>query len=90
MIEICEKIALNTFVSKQENWEMEKINAYKADDFISEIFWGSTSDVLKKILVLNIFSNSQDDNNNEPPESNLSSFEKIYSQTTSLIKRRCD
>ena len=84
------KIALNTSVSKQKNWEMEKINVYEADDFISEVLWGSTSDVLKKILVLNIFSNSQDDNNNEPPESNLSSFEKIYSQTTSLIKRRGD
>ena len=40
---------------------MENINIYEADDFISEIFWSSTSDVLKKILVLNIFSNSQDD-----------------------------
>ena len=48
-------------VSKEENWEMESINVYEADDFISEIFWGSTSEVLKKILVLNIFSNSQDD-----------------------------
>ena len=48
-------------VSKQENWEMENVNVYEVDDFISEIFWGSTSEVLKKILVLNIFSNSQDD-----------------------------
>ena len=28
------------FVSKRENWEMENINVYEADDFISEIFWG--------------------------------------------------
>ena len=49
-------------LSKQENWEMENINIYEeADDFISEIFWGSTSELLKKLLVLNIFSNSQDD-----------------------------
>ena len=48
-------------VSKQENWEMENINVYEADEFISEIFWGSTSEVLKKILVLNIFSNSEED-----------------------------
>ena len=40
---------------------MENINVYEAGDFISEIFWGSTSGVLKKILVLNLFSNSQDD-----------------------------
>ena len=40
---------------------MENINFYEADDFISEIFRRSTSEVLKKILVLNIFSNSQDD-----------------------------
>ena len=25
-------------VSKQENWEMENISVYEADDFISEIF----------------------------------------------------
>ena len=48
-------------VPKQENWGTENVNVYEADDFISEIFWGSTSEVLKKILVLNIFSNSQDD-----------------------------
>ena len=48
-------------VSKQENWEMENIKVYEVDDLISEILWCSTSDVLKKILVLNIFSNSQDD-----------------------------
>ena len=48
-------------LSKQEIWEMENVNVYEADDFISEIFWGSISEVLKKILVLNIFSNSQDD-----------------------------
>ena len=43
-------------VSNQENWKMENINIYEADDFISEIFCGSTSEVLKKILVvLNIF-----------------------------------
>ena len=48
-------------VSKQENWEMENINVYEVDDFTSEIFWGSTSEVLKKILALDIFSNSQDD-----------------------------
>ena len=36
-------------------------NFYEADDFISEIFRRSTSEVLKKILVQNIFSNSQDD-----------------------------
>ena len=47
-------------VSKQENWEMGNINVYEADDFVSEIFWDSTSEVLKKIVVLNIFSNSQD------------------------------
>ena len=43
---------------------MENINVYEADDFIFEIFLGSTSEVLKKILVLNIFLNnifSQDD-----------------------------
>ena len=40
---------------------MENIRVYEADDFISEIFWGSTSGVLKNILVLNIFSNSQHD-----------------------------
>ena len=43
---------------------MENVNVYEADDFIFEIFWGSTSEVLKKILVLNIFLNnifSQDD-----------------------------
>ena len=40
---------------------MENINVYEADDFNSEIFWGSTSEVLKKMLLLNIFSNSQDD-----------------------------
>ena len=48
-------------LSKQEIWEMENVNVYEAHDFISEIFWGSISEVLKKILVLNIFSNSQDD-----------------------------
>ena len=43
-------------VSNQENWKMENISVYEADDFISEIFCGSTSEVLKKILVvLNIF-----------------------------------
>ena len=46
-------------VPKQENWGTENVNVYEADDFISEIFWGSTSEVPKKILVLNIFSNSQ-------------------------------
>ena len=62
MIQIREKIAyVKHSVSKQENWEIENINVYGADDFISKIFWGSTSEVLKKILVLNIFSNSQDD-----------------------------
>ena len=40
---------------------MENIKVYEVDDLISEILWCSTSDVLKKILVLNIFSNSQDD-----------------------------
>ena len=40
---------------------MENINVYEVDDFISEIFWGSTSELLKKILVINIFSNSQDE-----------------------------
>ena len=25
-------------VSNQENWKMENINVYEADDFISEIF----------------------------------------------------
>ena len=45
-------------LSKQE---MENINVYEAHDFFSEIFWGSTLEVLKKVLVLNIFSNSQDD-----------------------------
>ena len=40
---------------------MENINVYEAHDSISEIFWGSTSEVLKKILALNIFLNSQDD-----------------------------
>ena len=37
------------------------INVYEEDDLISEIFWGSTSEVLKEILVPDIFSNSQDD-----------------------------
>ena len=40
---------------------MENINVYKADDLISEIFWGSTSEVLKRIIFLNIFLNSHDD-----------------------------
>ena len=40
---------------------MGNINVYEADDFISDIFWGSTSEGLSMILVLNIFSNSQDD-----------------------------
>ena len=63
MIQNCEKKIAYVIhsVSNQENWEMENINVYEADDFISEIFWGSTSEVLKKILVLNVFSNSQDD-----------------------------
>ena len=39
---------------------MENINVYEADEFISEIFWGSNSEVLKNVLALNIFSNSQD------------------------------
>ena len=62
-IQICEKKIAYVIhsVSNQENWKMENINVYEADDFISEIFWGSTSEVLKKILVLNIFSNSRDD-----------------------------
>ena len=55
------KLFVIHFVSKQENWEMENINVYEADDLISEIFWDSTSEVLKKVLVLNIFLNSQDD-----------------------------
>ena len=46
-------------VPKQENWGTENVSVYEADDLISEIFWGSTSEVLKKILVLNIFSNPQ-------------------------------
>ena len=40
---------------------MENMNIYEADDFVSEIFWGSTSEALKKIVALNIFSSSQDD-----------------------------
>ena len=54
-------LLLYVIYSKQENWKIENINVYEAGDFISEIFWGSTSGVLKKILVLNLFSNSQDD-----------------------------
>ena len=57
MIQIREKkiaYVIHSF-SNQENLEMEDINVYEADDFISEIFWGSTSEVLRKILVLNIF-----------------------------------
>ena len=46
--------------SKQENLEMENIKIYEEDDFISEIFWGSTSEKLKKTLALNSFSNSED------------------------------
>ena len=62
MIQIREKIDYVIHsVPKQENWGTENVNVYEADDFISEIFWGSISGVLKKILVLNIFSNSQDD-----------------------------
>ena len=37
---------------------MENINVYEADGFISKTFWGSTSEMLKKIIALNIFPNS--------------------------------
>ena len=32
------KLSVIHSVSKQENWEMETINVYQADDFFSEIF----------------------------------------------------
>ena len=38
---------------------MENIKFYKSDDLASGIFRSSTSEVLKKMLVLNIFPNSK-------------------------------
>ena len=38
---------------------MEKIKLDKSDELVSGIFRSSPSEVLKKILVLNIFSNSK-------------------------------
>ena len=46
-------------VSKLEKWEMENIKFYKSDDLIFGIFRSSTSEMLKKILALNIFPNSK-------------------------------
>ena len=44
-------------VSKQEKWEMENIKLHKHD--VSGIFRSSISEMLKIILVLDIFSNSK-------------------------------
>ena len=38
---------------------MENIKLHKSDDLVSGIFRSSPSEVLKKILVLNIFSKSK-------------------------------
>ena len=45
-------------VSKLQKWEMENIRLHKSNDLVRGIFKGSPSEVVKKILVLNIFSNS--------------------------------
>ena len=45
-------------VSKLEKWEMENIKLHKHD--VSGIFRSSLSEMLKKILVLDIFSNSKE------------------------------
>ena len=45
------------FVFKLEKREMESIKLYKSNDLVSGIF--SSSEVLKKKVVLNIFSNSK-------------------------------
>ena len=39
---------------------MENIKLHKSDDLVSEIFRSSPSEVLKKILVLNIFFKLQE------------------------------
>ena len=46
-------------VFKVEKWEMEKTKLHKSDDLVSGIFRSSPSEVLKKILALNIFSSSK-------------------------------
>ena len=46
-------------VSEVEKWEMENIEPHKGDDLVSRIFRSSPSEVLEKILVLDIFSNSK-------------------------------
>ena len=58
---------MNTYFEKQlqtaasvhfvSELESEKSEIHKSDDLVSGIFRSSLSDVLKKILILNIFSN---------------------------------
>ena len=70
--EYCETFKKNTYFEKQlqtavsvhsvrklQKWQMENINLHKSNDSVCEIFRGNPLVVLKKILVLNIFSNSK-------------------------------
>ena len=53
---ICKQLLLYILSLNQRS---EKWKIHKSDDLISGIFRSSPSEVLKKILVLNIFSNSK-------------------------------